>query len=75
MISKYIPLDKAYHMIAGMILYAGFHFINPLVALAIVALIAVIKEVYDKISKTGTPEYADILFTILGGLLGYICTL
>lgn len=75
LIEQYLPLDKAYHLIAGLIIFAGVHFVNNFLALVIVCVVAVAKEIYDKISKTGTPEYADILYTILGGILGYICTL
>ena len=35
---------------------------------------AIAKEVYDKISKTGTSDKDDFIYTIVGGLIG-LCLL
>lgn len=74
-IDELLPHDKALHLIAGFVIFAVFHFINPFITLAIVILAAVSKEIYDKLSNTGTPETNDVWFTILGGALGLICSL
>ena len=31
---------------------------------------AIAKEVYDKVSKTGTKDKEDLLYTIVGGIIG-----
>ncbi len=33
------------------------------------------KEIYDKISKKGTPEFMDFVCTVLGGLVGILALL
>ena len=35
---------------------------------------AIAKEVYDKISKTGTSDKEDLLYTVIGGCVG-LCLL
>lgn len=64
-----IPQDKANHVIYGMIIYYLVQFsLTPYAALATVAVFAVAKEVYDWASKRGTPEFLDIMATVLGAL-------
>lgn len=64
-----IPKDKQYHFIAGFIIYFFSQFIfTTWVALIPVIAIATAKEVYDYISKKGTPEINDLLFTIYGSI-------
>lgn len=64
-----IPQDKANHVIYGMIIYYLVQFfLTPYAALAVVAVFAVGKEVYDWVSGKGTPEFLDIMATILGSL-------
>ena len=71
-----IPADKANHFIYGLVLFAALAFpINPIFALASVILVGVLKEIYDKVTGTGTPDMLDAVATSLGGLAGYICTL
>jgi len=62
-----IPTDKALHffsggMLAGMLMPFGFE-----VAWLVVAAVGVGKEVYDKVSGKGTPEWKDAFATIVGG--------
>jgi len=64
-----IPKDKQYHFMAGFFIYLismqwfsiGFDLI-PVVA------IGTAKEVYDYVSKKGTPDVNDLLFTIYGAI-------
>ena len=64
-----IPVDKANHFIVGTIIYVLASFIlSPLLAIIPVIIIGLAKEIYDYITKTGTPDMIDLLFTILGAL-------
>jgi hypothetical protein len=64
-----IPKDKQYHFFAGFIIYLFSQFIFTIwVALIPVVAIATAKEVYDYISKKGTPEINDLLYTIYGAI-------
>ena len=64
-----IPKDKQYHFMAGFFIYLisaqwfliGFDLI-PVIA------IGTAKEVYDYVSKKGTPDINDLLFTIYGAI-------
>lgn len=69
-----IAYDKRLHFIGGVILFAIFHFITPLIAIAIVISTAIAKEVYDWFNKDKhTPEVMDAVWTICGGMVGFIC--
>lgn len=67
-----IPYDKALHVIAGVCIFAAFHWLGDLFALFMVALIGAAKEAYDlQHPDNHTAEFGDFVFTVLGGLLGY----
>ena len=62
-----IPTDKQLHlysggMLAGMLMPFGFE-----VAWLGVVIAGVGKEIYDKVSGKGTPEWKDAFATIVGG--------
>jgi len=64
-----MPIDKQYHFIAGFIIYLFSLFIfTTWVALIPVVAIGTAKEVYDYISKKGTPDINDLLYTIYGSI-------
>lgn len=64
-----IPIDKQYHFFAGFIIYLlSQFFFNTWFALVPVLAIATLKEIYDYISKKGTPDTNDLLFTIYGSI-------
>lgn len=64
-----IPQDKANHVIYGAMIYYLLQFVvSPMFALLGVALVAAAKEIYDVVSKSGTPESLDFLVTIAGAL-------
>lgn len=68
-----IPQDKANHFIYGTCLYLLFSFfVSPLNSLIITSLIAIGKEVFDRISRKGNPEVLDFLWTLLGAFIVYI---
>jgi len=68
-----IPQDKCGHFIAGLLIYAPLHFIDPVVGLLGVAVAAVGKEVYDYLHRDNhTPDVWDAVATMLGGGIGFI---
>ena len=73
-LTDYLPLDKAYHVIAGVVIFATTHWLFSLWSLLVVLIVATLKEAYDKYTSKGTPEIMDIVFTMVGGLLGLFCT-
>lgn len=65
-----VPLDKAFHFLAGWAIAATFQS-APLVAAALVGAAAVGKEIWDKRGH-GTPELMDAIATLLGGVGGLV---
>ena len=63
-----IPNDKLKHYMVGSILGLSVILISYYSILIVLAF-AIGKEVYDKLSKKGTPEVADAVYTIVGGLV------
>jgi len=64
-----IPVDKANHFIVGTVAYVLFSIIfSPIIAIILVTLIGLGKEVYDHKSKTGNADPIDLLFTVLGAI-------
>ena len=60
-----IDCDKARHAFYGSWIYILSTLVLPTTfALALVVVIAIGKEVYDKVSGKGTPELMDIVYTI-----------
>lgn len=70
-----ISHDKALHIIAGVIAFAVGNFLGLDYAIAAVVLAAVTKEIADWWTGKGTPEWMDIVYTIAGGALGFLCTI
>jgi hypothetical protein len=68
-----VPLDKAFHFLAGWAIAATFQSV-PLIAAALVAAAAIGKEIWDKRGH-GTPELMDIVATLLGGIAGLVVSL
>jgi hypothetical protein len=68
-----IPLDKAFHFLAGWAIAATFQSV-PLFAAALVAAAGIGKEIWDKRGH-GTPELMDIVATLLGGIAGLMVSL
>lgn len=71
-----IPADKANHFTYGAVIGAVATILAItldlpyLFAYSVVgaAVMGVLKEVYDKVSKKGTPSIADAIVTALGGV-------
>jgi hypothetical protein len=67
-----VPADKQAHALAGFIIAVVLTPFIGLYSVAVVALIALAKEIYDYVNKeTHTADVWDLLVTIAGGALGY----
>jgi ABC-type multidrug transport system permease subunit len=65
-----IPNDKANHFIYGFIIFILSTLVfSNLISLFIVSAFAGSKELYDKASGKGNPEFLDFLATVLPGLI------
>jgi hypothetical protein len=64
-----MPIDKQYHFIAGFLIFLIAQlFVSDLWAIVVVIAIGTLKEVWDYVSKKGTPDIDDLLFTIYGAM-------
>ena len=63
--------DKLKHFFIGYIISLALPFIG-IYALYICIAVAVGKEIYDKISKKGTPEILDIAYTVAPCAINYL---
>lgn len=64
-IIKYVPHDKCLHFIVGFFLgLLTLHFFLPLVAISIVTLGAIAKEIRDEIKYKGF-DLVDIIYTVI----------
>jgi uncharacterized membrane protein len=62
-------IDKQYHFIAGFLIFLIAQlFVSGLWAMVVVIAIGTLKEVWDYVSKKGTPDINDLLFTIYGAM-------
>jgi hypothetical protein len=65
-----VPVDKAFHFLVGWAIAATFQSM-PLLAAALVATAAIGKEIWDS-KGHGTPELADCLATLAGGVAALV---
>ena len=69
-ISNNLQKDKLLHLILGSICYSiSSIFLEYYYSLSIVLLIGIMIEIIDKISKNGTYDHKDIIYTFIGGLI------
>ena len=62
-----IPQDKANHFVYGNILCFVLNlFFIPTATIITIFVLALGKEIYDYVSKKGTPEIMDIVWTMIG---------
>ena len=68
-----IPADKQIHFICGLVIAA---LLTPFIgaySIVVVAIIALLKEIYDYLHKDiHTPDFWDWVATVLGGLVGFV---
>ena len=61
-----IPADKANHFCYGAVIACCGMYWTPMVALCLAAAVGAAKEVYDRVSKRGTPDGMDAVWTVAG---------
>lgn len=66
-----IAQDKLKHLVVGILFSALIPFIG-IYSLLICVILSCGKEVYDYLSKKGTPETLDAVYTIMPTLLTYL---
>jgi hypothetical protein len=68
-----VPADKQMHFACGFIIAA---ILTPFIgaySIVVVAIIALLKEIYDYLHKDiHTPDFWDWVATVLGGLVGFV---
>jgi hypothetical protein len=68
-----VPADKQMHFICGLFIAA---LLTPFIgaySILVVAIIALLKEIYDYLHKDiHTPDFLDWVVTVLGGLVGFV---
>ena len=68
-----VPADKQMHFIGGLVIAA---LLTPFIgaySIVVVAIIALLKEIYDYLHKNiHTPDFWDWVATVLGGLVGFV---
>lgn len=68
-----VPADKQMHFISGLIIAAILSPFIGLYSIAVVAVIATAKELYDDMNKAiHTPDIWDLVVTVAGGVLGFV---
>lgn len=66
-----VGIDKILHLLVCLSLTLELRrFIDLWIAIVIVLIIAIGKEVYDKLSKKGTCDYKDIIADCIGIIIG-----
>ena len=68
-----VPADKQMHFLCGLVIAA---LLTPFIgaySILVVAIIALLKEIYDYLHKDiHTPDFWDWVATVLGGLVGFV---
>ncbi len=67
--------DKWLHLTVGFIIALLVGLIGPIWGLIAGIVAGAGKELYDKISRKGTPELWDLIFTTIGALSAFLCLL
>ena len=63
--------DKLKHFFIGYFISLSIIFIG-VYGVFLTLAIAVAKEIYDKVSKKGTPEILDIVYTVAPAVINYL---
>ena len=65
--------DKANHFIYGLLIYFVVTLLlGDLIGITVCILAAIIKEIYDHYSPNHRFDWWDLIWTIMGGLIGLI---
>jgi len=70
-----VPCDKQMHFIGGLVIAAVLTPFIGAYSIIIVAIIALLKEVYDYMHpESHTADFWDWVATVLGGVVGFVLT-
>lgn len=73
MVQTFISTDKIHHMVYSYAITKALRTVLPWYIAAGVALaIGISKEIYDKMSGKGTPEWADLMADCVGIAIGCV---
>ena len=68
-----VPVDKFMHFIGGLVIAA---LLTPFIgaySIVVVAIIALLKEIYDYLHpESHTADFMDWVATLLGGVVGFV---
>jgi hypothetical protein len=67
-----LPKDKAYHMLYGLIAYNFIALYSPTLAVLVVIVIAIGKEVYDEYYPNHTSDKMDAIATAIVPIVLYV---
>ena len=68
-----VPVDKFMHFVCGLVIAALFTPFIGAYSIVVVAIVALLKEIYDYLHKDiHTPDFMDWVATVLGGLVGFV---
>jgi hypothetical protein len=68
-----VPCDKQMHMLSGFIIAAVLTPFIGAYSILVVAVIALLKEIYDYLHKDKhTADFMDWVATVLGGIVGFV---
>lgn len=74
-ISSWLRQDGFNHLAVSALFFIALGWIRPMwIPILIVALIGIGKEVYDYVTKKGTPEWHDLACDVIGILFGMFFT-
>jgi hypothetical protein len=65
-------IDKLYHFFAGILIYIFFDVLFDIWNIIPVIIIGGLKEIYDRYSGKGTPDWWDFIWTIMGGIVAFL---
>lgn len=72
-ICSYLGYDGVAHLLVSLILVEIMNiWLSCWLSALIVLAIGVIKEIYDKLSGTGTPQVKDLIADVIGVFLGLL---
>lgn len=64
--------DKWLHLAAGYTIATYIGVFCPIAGLTTAIIIGGLKEIYNRLTKKGTPELWDFLFTVLGAVVAFL---
>lgn len=68
-----VPADKQAHVLSGFIIAVALTPFIGAYSIAVVAMIALLKEIYDYMHPAShTSDFWDWLVTVLGGIVGFV---